>query len=514
MALAEASTLITVPICATGSGTIRLVEEVICARILDGVHFDFDYTFVRPEAKPIIREIVDDVNRDAQRLVLIAGHTDRSGSDAYNEGLSDSRARSVFGYITNNVDVWVDLLHTELNLNGGARVARSGNTQSRDRWGTREAQYMLSYLRSSAGTIYYTGQIDDAHGPGTEAALDAFRADNGIPAGGGGGARTDGIDEDTWRKLFEIYIQVDALIVDPSRFLDPPMIGCGEKFPRLETRPPGTESQDLADANARLEINRRVEFLLIPPSKVPDPLTCENLYANPDSPVVLCADGPQPITVTLHCSTGQDIQNHRADLALNVTMIGGFTNQFTTDASGKVILPDGDTLQGDYRVSAVGNFGLVLRDQSLGQTRGSEVSLHLTASALVELMVVDIPARLNFTELGNPDAILDVLSDPITAAAPVEFMLVADLADIPADLTEITVDLASFLLRGPTTGVPPDQGGTSGSVSPATALEFVDPTDQVIQEAPLNERFRLRLNSGEVSGDEITVMVSSHWIRG
>ena len=36
-------------------------------KILDGVHFDFDYTFIRPEAKPIIREIVDDVNEDAQR---------------------------------------------------------------------------------------------------------------------------------------------------------------------------------------------------------------------------------------------------------------------------------------------------------------------------------------------------------------------------------------------------------------------------------------------------------------
>ena len=55
----EATTIINVPACGTGTGTIRLVDEYICAHILDGVHFDFDYCFVRPEGKPIIQEIVE-----------------------------------------------------------------------------------------------------------------------------------------------------------------------------------------------------------------------------------------------------------------------------------------------------------------------------------------------------------------------------------------------------------------------------------------------------------------------
>ena len=108
MTVVEGETLIEVPPCNTGQGTIRLVDEVICARILDGVHFDHDFTFVRPEAKPILREIVDDINRDSARQVLLVGHTDRSGSNAYNLALSDSRARSVFGYVTNQPGVWMD----------------------------------------------------------------------------------------------------------------------------------------------------------------------------------------------------------------------------------------------------------------------------------------------------------------------------------------------------------------------------------------------------------------------
>jgi hypothetical protein len=511
MANGETSTLITVPTCATGTGTIRLVGDVICARILDGVHFDFDYTFVRPEAKPVIREIVDDINRDSERKVLIAGHTDRVGSNAYNQALSDSRATSVFGYITNQPDVWMGLLRTMLNLSGGPRVPRSGSGQSRDRWQTREIQYMLSYMRNATtGQHYYEGPIDNIFTPDTQTALDAFRADNGLPPGGvAGSPRVAGVDEDTWRKLFEKYIELDALQVDTSRFLEPSMLGCGENFPRIETRPPGTESEDRRDGDARLETNRRVEFLLVPPALVPDPLTCENIYQNPDSPVVVCPNDPQPITVTLHFTEGSS-NRPMAGLVVNVTGQGGFTEQFTSDAQGKVILPDGETTQGDYRVSVVGNFGLVLRDTSLGQVRGAEVLLHLTRSTLVEIMVTPVPARLNFVENQDPfDQILDTLDDPINTS-PVEFRLVADVDNVTGDT--VTALLSSFLVRGPVSPVP-GEGEGGGIVTPPTPLEFVDLSDVPVTQFDLNRRFRLRLDSAEVTGDTVTVMLSSHWFR-
>ncbi|HWQ15630.1 MAG TPA: OmpA family protein [Roseiflexaceae bacterium] len=523
MTTAAGETLISVPPCNPGSGTIRLVDEVICARILDGVHFDHDFTFVRPEAKPIIREIVDDINRDQERLVLLVGHTDRSGSNAYNETLSQSRALSVFGYITNQPAIWMELLRTMLNNSGGPRVARSGSGQSADRWQVRELQYMLSYLRSpSTGERYYGGLIDNLLGGGTQAALDAFRADNGIPAGGGAGPRWAGVDEETWEALFTAYIGVDAVQVDPARFLDPQTLGCGEGFPRIETRAPGTENQDLRDADARLETNRRVEFLLIPPSLVPDPLTCERIY---EGPITVCPQSPQPISVTLVFTDAQtnrplrDASGNVVRLPVRITGTGGFTFERETDENGRVQMPDGDTVQGDYRVSVVGSFGLALRPGSPGEVRGAEVLLHLTRSTVVEIAVTPVPARLNFVAntppFGSSDelTLLDTLPNPIGALSPVEFRIVADIDGLAADVQTVTVDLLSFLLRGPTSPVPGDPGGGSGIVLPATQLEFVDGANLPIEEIDLNRRFRLRLDTGDIAADEVVVLVSSRFFK-
>src|SRR5262249_53734224 len=146
--------------------------------------------------------------------------------------------------------------------------------------------------------------------------------------------------------LFEKYIQLDALSIDTSRFLTPERLGCGEHFPRIETRTPGTESQDLRDADARLETNRRVEFLLIPPALVPNPVTCEVIYGNPDRPIVRCPTNPQPITITLHF-TAVDSKQPLKDkdgkvipLTVNITITGGATVQRITDDQGKIVLND------------------------------------------------------------------------------------------------------------------------------------------------------------------------------
>jgi len=516
-----ASILITLPACGTATGTIRLLDQFICARVLDGVHFDFDFSFIRPEAKPIIREIVDDINGDPERQVLVIGHTDRVGSNRYNQGLSRRRARSVFAYIIGDIAGWMELLRTMLDSQGHDTTARSGSGQSADRWQTREIQYMLNFMRRADGTRYYSGAIDNISGTGTQAALDAFRADNGLPAGGGTRPRLAGVDEDTWEKLFERYIKLDALQVDPARFLDPALLGCGEHFPRLETRPTGTQGQDRADADARLETNRRVEFLFIPPALVPAQLTCEAIYQNPASPVVVCPGNPQPITVTLRFlrSDGKgppvNAQGQPVPLIANITIQGGARLQRTTDAQGKIVLNDVGITQGDYRVSAepgTPRFGLTLRDPSQGQVRGAELLLHLTQSTVVDIIAAPVPARLNFVE-NTPsfDQEIDLLRDPL-AAAPVEFRLAADISGVTGNT--VVVRLSSFLLRGPASGVP-GQGGDSGGgvVTPPTPLEFTDPTDVPLTGIDFGRRFRLRLTADDIVDDEITVMVSGHWFK-
>jgi len=46
MAITSTSTQITVVACQTGRGTITLTDsqDVICVHVLDGVHFDFDFS--------------------------------------------------------------------------------------------------------------------------------------------------------------------------------------------------------------------------------------------------------------------------------------------------------------------------------------------------------------------------------------------------------------------------------------------------------------------------------------
>jgi OOP family OmpA-OmpF porin len=60
------------------------------------VFFDFDRSDITPEADRIIRAAADSWKRGATRMqVGLVGHADRSGTDAYNQRLSERRAAAV-----------------------------------------------------------------------------------------------------------------------------------------------------------------------------------------------------------------------------------------------------------------------------------------------------------------------------------------------------------------------------------------------------------------------------------
>jgi len=66
---------------------------------IDGVHFAFDKSELRPEARSTLDEAAR-VLRDKQGVtVAITGHTDSTGSDSYNQDLSERRAQSVHDYM-------------------------------------------------------------------------------------------------------------------------------------------------------------------------------------------------------------------------------------------------------------------------------------------------------------------------------------------------------------------------------------------------------------------------------
>ncbi|MGH8799681.1 MAG: OmpA family protein [Casimicrobiaceae bacterium] len=63
--------------------------------------FDFDKAVLKPEGKAALDSEVIDKLRDVTRLelVLVTGHTDRIGTQAYNQRLSERRANTVRDYL-------------------------------------------------------------------------------------------------------------------------------------------------------------------------------------------------------------------------------------------------------------------------------------------------------------------------------------------------------------------------------------------------------------------------------
>ncbi|HUY68754.1 MAG TPA: OmpA family protein [Alphaproteobacteria bacterium] len=59
------------------------------------VFFNFDRSSLTPEARKIVREAADTFKRQGYVRIVITGHTDTVGTDAYNQKLSERRAASV-----------------------------------------------------------------------------------------------------------------------------------------------------------------------------------------------------------------------------------------------------------------------------------------------------------------------------------------------------------------------------------------------------------------------------------
>lgn len=72
------------------------VEAVIA---LEGVHFDFDKSTLRPEAKVILDNAAGLLATHERVVVEVAGHTDSVGTEQYNQKLSERRANSVRDYL-------------------------------------------------------------------------------------------------------------------------------------------------------------------------------------------------------------------------------------------------------------------------------------------------------------------------------------------------------------------------------------------------------------------------------
>ena len=67
--------------------------------LIENIFYDYNKATLRPESKEALDEIIVMLNDNPNVTIELAAHTDRIGSDAYNQDLSQRRAQSVVDYL-------------------------------------------------------------------------------------------------------------------------------------------------------------------------------------------------------------------------------------------------------------------------------------------------------------------------------------------------------------------------------------------------------------------------------
>ena len=74
--------------------------QAILVNLPDGVTFDVASYSLKPEFRATLDKVSDSLKQYPNSLIDVYGHTDSTGSDAYNQTLSENRARTVANYLS------------------------------------------------------------------------------------------------------------------------------------------------------------------------------------------------------------------------------------------------------------------------------------------------------------------------------------------------------------------------------------------------------------------------------
>ena len=81
---------------------VERVGEGIVVEFNNAVLFGFDQSNLSSNAENTLNDLIKILNKYPDTDLEIQGHTDNTGTDSYNQGLSERRATSVSGYLKNH----------------------------------------------------------------------------------------------------------------------------------------------------------------------------------------------------------------------------------------------------------------------------------------------------------------------------------------------------------------------------------------------------------------------------
>ncbi|MDN5211506.1 OmpA family protein [Fulvivirgaceae bacterium BMA12] len=93
---------------------------------LYGIYFDTDKSVVKPESFPLLKEIAGLLNSEKSLKILIEGHTDNQGEAAYNQSLSEQRAKAVKEILISKYSV----LTSQLEVKGFGETQPVGDNKT------------------------------------------------------------------------------------------------------------------------------------------------------------------------------------------------------------------------------------------------------------------------------------------------------------------------------------------------------------------------------------------------
>jgi OOP family OmpA-OmpF porin len=91
---------------------VAAAEPKIIVLAFEDIHFDFDKSTLKPEAKTILKRNIQLLKDNPKTKVRIAGYTSASGTEAYNQKLSERRANAVRDYLIKEGIITPDRLTT------------------------------------------------------------------------------------------------------------------------------------------------------------------------------------------------------------------------------------------------------------------------------------------------------------------------------------------------------------------------------------------------------------------